>query len=166
MVPYLICCTSTESFCGLGTFLLPVFICFCIVLITAVYVYFKTKAESVFPTHPQGWNTQLLLPCSRDREQNHKTVSYYRPNRKSIIGKARMQGSRIPAFCVHSLFFIPWLLYTAQFPSGKSRHEPYLWKPQNNNNKWSWNVLVMLWIPMQQLCLVLHPTEPKQKTQQ
>lgn len=166
MVPYLICCTSTKSFCGLGTFLLPVFICFSIVLITAVYVYFKTKADYVFTTHPQGWNTLLLLPCSIDREQKHKTVSYYMPNGKSVTGKATMQGSKIPAFCINSLFFILWLLYTAQVPSGKSRHEPYLWKPQTIIT----NEYAMFWwcyeSLLQQLCLVLHPAEPKQKAQQ
>lgn len=125
VVPYLICCTSTKSFCGLGAFLLPVFICFCTVLITTVYVYFKTEAKSVFSTHPR--DLEAVTPCFKDRGQKHKKVSYFGPNRKTC----HRQGCRLLPFCIISIFHSLEALYAAWFPSGKSRHKLYLWRPQS-----------------------------------
>lgn len=151
VVPYLICCTSTKSFCGLGTFL-PVFICFNTLLITTVYVYFKTEAKPVFSTHPR--DLEAVTPCFKDRGQKHKQVSYFGPNRKIC----HRQGCRLPPSALN-LFFIPWLLHAAWFPCEKSRHKLRLWRPQSIIT----NEAVMLWhytVSVQHLCFVLYWTEP------
>lgn len=84
-------------------------------------------------THKVEKHCYSLLRTQRAEAQKGL---YFGPNKESAIGKAGTQGSRIlTSFCIKSSFFIPWLLYLVQFPSGKkkkkkNRHRPYLCKAQ------------------------------------
>lgn len=130
--------------------------CFYLLLycsITTVDVCLKT-GWIYLPNAPTRLK-HAVIPSLFHRQGAEAQNCIYRPNGKSVLDKATAQGSKIPAFCMNSFFFfIPWLLHPAQILSGKSRHEPHLWKPWATISE---NGLFWWWI---------HPAEPKQETQQ